>query len=274
MAKVDASLADQAAIITVCPIIIIPNMVLRSYVVLFICREGTEAMIGVKVGALASLEDDGIRRDLDDQLKAELNRDYPGWQLPSQTWMVPNAFEMKRGRDKRGQLAEEKIFNLLHDFGNNCKEPMFVVHSYNFKEKIENWQNLKFDEKKYVIGEHDFVLIHRNHGVIFLQVKSSTKCKSFGKANSQLEKDKGSIKFFAQEKLNGELQKKMNKELHGEQHAYVVMPDLKRGNSPHGSNGIFEEDCENVGAFSKWWKDNILPRTHPDQEVYNCLVMR
>ena len=53
-------------------------------------------MIGakVKVGALASLEDDGIRC-LDDQLKAELNRDYPGWQSPSQTWMVPNAFEMK-----------------------------------------------------------------------------------------------------------------------------------------------------------------------------------
>lgn len=230
-------------------------------------------MVGKKVGALAFLEDDGIRY-LDYRLKADLNRDYPGWQLPSQTWMVPNVFEMKGGRDKKGQLAEEQIFNLLHDFGNNCKEPMFVVHSYKFREKIENWQNLKFDEKKYVIGEHDFVLIHRNHGVIFLQVKSSTKCKSFGEANSQLEKDKKSIKYFAQENLKGELQKKMNKELHGEQHAYVVMPELERGNSPHGSNGIFKEDCESVGAFSMWWKHNILPRTHPDQEVYDCLVMR
>lgn len=118
------------------------------------------------------------------------------------------------------------------------------------------------------------MIIHRNHGVIFLQVKSSTKCKSFGEAKSQLEKDKESIKFFAQEKLKGKLQKKMNKELHGEQHAYVVMPELERGNSPHVSNGIFKEDCENVGAFSKWWKDNIPSRTHLDQEVYNCLVMR
>lgn len=244
-------------------------MILRSNVVLFLCREGTEAMLGVKVGARASLEDDGIRC-LDDQLKAELNRDYPGWQLPSQTWMVPNTFEMKGGRDKRGQLAEEKIFNLLHDFGKNRKEPMFVVHSYNFKEKIKNWKNLKFDEKKYVIGEHDFVLIHRKHGVIFLQVKSGTKCKSFGEANSQLEKDKESLKCFARENLK----KKMNKELHGEQHAYVVMPELERGNSPHGSKGIFKEDVEDVEAFSKWWEDNILPRPYPDQEVYNCLVLR
>ena len=290
MTKVDASLADQAAMAFLLALLLgnnhhcmsnnhlisnmIPRFPSRCLMLCFVlCRESTEAMIGVKVGALTSLEDDGIRC-LDDQLKAALNRDYPGWEFPSQTWMVPNAFEMKESREKRGQLAEEKIFNLLYEFGNNRKEKMFVVHLYNFKEKIKNWQNLKFDEKKYVIGEHDFVLIHRHHGVIFLQVKSGTKCKSFGEANSQLEKDKVSIKFFAKEKLNGELKKKMNKELHGEQHAYVVMPELERGNSPHGSKGIFKEDCENVGAFSQWWDDNILPRTHPDQEVYNCLVMR
>lgn len=238
-----------------------------------LCREGTEAMIGVKVGALTSLEDDGIRC-LDDQLKAELNRDYPGWEFPSQTWMVPDAFEMKGSRDKRGQLAEEKTFNLLHEFGNNRKEPMFVVHLYKFREKIRDWQNLKFDEKKYVIGEHDFVLLHRHHGVIFLQVKSGTKWKSFGEANDQLEKDKESLKCFARENLNNNLKKKMNKELHGEQHAYVVMPELERGNSPHGSKGIFKGDCEDVEAFSKWWEDNILPRPYPDQEVYNCLVLR
>ena len=231
------------------------------------------AVAKVKVGALASLQDDGIRY-LDDQLKAELNRDYPGWEFPTQTWMVPPAFEMKGSRDERGQLAEEKIFNLLHEFGNCHNQPMFVVHSYPFKEKISDWQNLKFDEKKYKIGEHDFVLIHRHHGVIFLQVKAGPKWRSFRKANDQLEKDASSLRYFVEEKLNSGLKEKMNKELHGEQHRYVVMPELERGNSPHGSKGIFKEDCENVGAFSKWWKDNILQRRHPDQEVYNCMVMR
>lgn len=229
----------------------------------------------VKVGALASLDDDGIRC-LDDDLEAGLNRDFPDWKNPCQTWIIPPVFEMKGSRDERGQLAEKKMFDLLYKFGNYCNEPMFVVHSYNFTEKICIWVNGIQDEKKYVKGEHDFVLIHRKYGIIFLQVKGaipSTKKKQFAFARKQLEKDMGSLLHFIENELKGELKKKMKDEM-SNKHMYVVMPNFPRGNSVHSSNGIFMEDVANIQAFSKWWESNILPRTPPDQEVYNCLVMR
>ena len=81
----------------------------------------------VKVGACGFLDDNGIRR-LDDQLKAELNRNYQDWKNPRQTWMIPPVFEMKGSKDERGQLAEKKNFHLLHDFGDCHNEPMFVSH--------------------------------------------------------------------------------------------------------------------------------------------------
>lgn len=231
----------------------------------------------VKVSALRSLDDDGIRC-LDDELEAGLNQDYPDWKNPHQTWMIPPVFEMKESRDERGQLAEKKFFDLLHEFGNrhNQYQPMFVVHSYNFKEKILKWMNQKQDEKKYVKGEHDFVLLHRQYGVIFLQVKGATeftKKNQFASARKQLEKDMASLSHFTENELKGELKKKMKAEM-SYNHMYAVMPNLARGKSVHGSNGIFMEETENVEAFSQWWKNNILPRTPPDQEVYNCLVMR
>lgn len=236
-------------------------------------------MIGrvkVKVGALSSLEDDG-ERSLDDQLEAGLNHDYPDWKNPHQTWMIPAVFQMKGSGNEKGQLAEKKIFDLLHEFGNCRDEQMFVVHSYNFKEKISDLMKQTKDQRNFVKGEHDFVLVHRQYGIIFLQVKGATKSterNQFASARKQLDKDMESLIHFTANTLKGELKKKMKEEMFREQHKYVVMPCLPRGNSVHTSSGIFMEDCENVEAFSKWWKRNILPRPPPDQEVYNCLVMR
>ena len=238
-----------------------------------------EAMIGAaeaKVGALRSLDDVGIRC-VDDQLETGLNHDFPDWRNPSQTWMIPPVFEMKGNREERGQHAEKKFFDLLHDFGNYHSEPMFVVHSYNFSEKISNWINQTQDQKKYVKGEHDFVLVHRLCGIIFFQVKGSTestKKNQFASARKQLEKDMDSLLHFTENELKGELKKKMKAEMSRIKHMYVVMPNLARSKSVHGSNGVFMEEIENVEAFSKWWKSNILPRQTLDPEVYNCLVMR
>ncbi|XP_044184808.1 uncharacterized protein LOC122964953 [Acropora millepora] len=240
-------------------------------------REMAEAVSGaveVKVGALRSFDEDGIIW-LDEELEKALDHDYPDWKNPSKTYMVPCTFEMKGNRDEKGQLAEKKVFDLLHDFGNHNEEPMFVVHSYNFREKIFDWRNQRQDEKKHVRGEHDFLLLHRNYGMIFLQVKEatpSTKINRLASARKQLEKDKESLLHFTENKLRVDLKKKMKCE---RSHilTYVVMPNCQQGESPH-SDGVFMENCENVEAFSKWWEENILPRTPPDQEVYNCLVTR
>ena len=235
--------------------------------------EAVSGAAKVKVGALRSFDEDGIRW-LDEELEKALDRDYPDWKNPSKTHMIPPTFEMKGNLDETGQLAEKKVFDLLHDFGNHNNEPMFVIHSYNFREKVSNWRNLTQGQKKYERGEHDFLLLHRNYGMIFLQVKGAVeKSTQFASAKKQLKRDEGSLFYFTENWLTKDLKKKMKIE-RSHIHTYVVMPNCRLGNSVHGSNGIFKENCENVEAFSKWWKENILPRTAPDQEVYNCLVMR
>lgn len=234
----------------------------------------------VKVGPLRDLQDDGIR-SFDEEIIAMLNLDYPDWKKPCQTWMVPSVFNMKGDTTERGELAEKKIYDLLEAFGKSRNEPMFVVHSYNFVEKIDNWRNSKPNEKKCVKGEHDFVLIHREHGVIFFQVKGApedtkNKGRLFASAIAQLEKDLKSLRGFAENNYQGKLKRKMKDEVMSSK-AYPVMPNLLRGNSAHTSSCIFMEDCKDVQAFSFWWDENILPRKPPeapDQEVYENLVMR
>lgn len=60
---------------------------------------------------------------------------------------------------------------------------------------------------------------------------------------------------------------------------FVVMPNCPR---PNGSVvkptiGVFQEDCENVNAFSEWWNTKIagVERDTPfDQTLYEYFVMR
>lgn len=233
----------------------------------------------VKFGAQRGLQDDGIR-SFDDDLRALLDVEYPDWKNPGQTYMVPSELNMKE--DDRGKLAEKIFYDLLEAFGKWRKEPMFVVHSYRFEEKMENWMNSGPNEDKSKIGEHDFVLINQKHGVIFLQVKAAKEDKQnkaalFLLAKKQLLKDEYSLRGFATNNFEGRLRKKMKDEAM-KSGQYPVCPNLVRGASAHASSGIFKEDCEDVQAFSRWWDKNILPRRKAsqavDQEVYENLVMQ
>ena len=162
-------------------------------------------MIGTgKVGARSSLKDDGYR-SLDDLLEAGFNLDYLDWKNPHQTWMIPPVFEMKGSANEKGRLAEKKIFDLLHEFGNCHNEPMFVVHAYHFKEKISDSMKDTKVHRNFVEGEHDFVLAHWQYGIIFLQVKGDTKStqrNQFSSARKQLNKDKESLIHFSSMMMN------------------------------------------------------------------------
>ena len=233
----------------------------------------------VKFGAQRDLQDDGLR-SFDEELKAILDKEYPDWKNPHQTWMVPSKFN-KKG-DTTRELAEKTFYDLLEEFGKKQNEPMFVVHSYNFEEKNDDWMNSGPNEMKCNRGEHDFVLIHKNHGVIFFQVKGATeekrnKAALFNSVKEQLLKDQKSLSGFAANNFQGPLKKKMKDEAMSSG-TYPVLPNFIPGDSPHASSGIFKKDCESVQAFSLWWDKNILPRRKGsqalDQEVYENLVMR
>ena len=225
----------------------------------------------VKVGALLSLDDDGIRC-LDDVEEA-LDYDYPGWKFyENHTWMIPPLFEMDK-REETGQLAEKKFFDLLHDFGEHNEEPMLVMHDIKCEEKTLN--RTQDRKENNIRGEHDFVIIHRKKGLIFFKVKAEiTPGDNIPEARNQLTKDKNFLAHLILNHFKGELQNKMRMEFSNAK-KYVVMPNVWRCGSPHCSSEIFREDCVTVEAFSTWWRKNILCRRDrvPDQEVYECLVM-
>ena len=106
-----------------------------------------------------------------DEVTRRLDANYPDWKNPSGTYMVPREFPNRARKSDDGKSTEETFFNLLQTFGKSCSEPMFVIHSHNFAELISKW-NFGSNRivTKWVTGEHDFVIIHHLHGVIFFQV--------------------------------------------------------------------------------------------------------
>ena len=78
---------------------------------------------------------------------------------------------------------------------------MFVIHSYKFSEYIPMWQSGKISSNNmsnWVMGEHDFVIVHHVHGVVFFQVKATKTSGGHHKADSQIQKDKVSLERFCQ----------------------------------------------------------------------------
>lgn len=226
------------------------------------------------------LEDDGVG-DWDKEIEEFLDDNYEHWQYPRKTYMVPPVFEdSHRGADGNdGEKTEKNFFHLLQEFGESrakLEEGMFVIHSYNFKEMIAEWNKNKTKlEMRWLLGEHDFVLLHPVKGIVFFQVKAASKTKQkFSLANKQLDKDKKSLNAFAVANLTGKKKRSVTEELHIYP-GFVVMPNCARPKSEQTPpNGIFKEDCETVESFANWWDTNMSRKGAISQEVFNCLVMR
>ena len=123
----------------------------------------------VRTGCQKDLNDKGERNWYDeviDRLDSEYGED---WRHPSRTYMVPCVFPNRKREADKGELAENKFFLLLQEFGEKTAEGMFVIHSHNFKELISVWKK-ESQEMKWLIGEHDFVIIHHKLGIIFFEV--------------------------------------------------------------------------------------------------------
>lgn len=220
-------------------------------------------MIGeVEDPARTSLSDNGLGKWAE-KIPKFLDKYYVDWKNPSGTNMVPMMFPSRnKNNDFSGYESEKRIFDLLQAIGTNCNEPMFVVHSHKFK-----FENLSGE---WVKGEHDFVLLHHQLGVIFLQVKGSIN--NYRQAKKQLKKDKESIKSFLYDSL------KIPPEIVGEfTRGFVVIPNCPISNSS-GAVGVFQEDCQSVTAFSSWWENNVkntsVSLTGFTQTIYEHLVQR
>ena len=228
----------------------------------------------VKSRGQKDLADDG-KRDWDSEIVDTLNDEYSDWKNPKTTHMIPEELH-RQGND--GEKAEKTVFNLLKAFGERRQEPMFVVHSYKFRERIAEVKSgfRDISSKLWKIGEHDFAIIHRKAGFIFFQVKAALKtAKAYNKAQKQLEKDCVSMKVFLGEVglqkatiSNSDIEK-----LFSSFPGFVVMPNCPRPDSSAStySDGIFQKDCASVGDFSQWWDRNIGPLCDENDALYKAV---
>lgn len=240
----------------------------------------------VKSCGQRDLADDG-KRNWDDQIQDFLNSNYPDWQNPSKTYMIPEVFPAKSHNADAGETTEKNFYDLLSKFGDSRNESMFVVHSHHFAELLNGIipegdhgpaKTEREKTKKWVTGEHDFVIIHRHHGVVFFQVKSALKkARAFAAGQQQIMKDKLSLLSIATDKLKGKRKELVQNEVYSYP-GYVVMPNFPKDHLSETTppDGIFAEDCENVEAFAEWWDKNIRRNgnTNVDQDVFNLFVMR
>lgn len=157
-----------------------------------------------------------------------------------------------------------------------------MVHSFNFKERISEVKSNFLSSKKWNIGEHDFVVVHRQAGFVFLQVKASVKtAKAYGMAGKQLDKDRDAMKFYLEEAgiPKTKISTKDVDKLFSRFPGFVAMPNCPRPDSSASAyaNGIFQEDCASVEAFSDWWDRSIGSHAVDDavkEELFNLLVTR
>lgn len=231
-------------------------------------------MIGHVIGrGQRDLADDG-KRKWDSEIEKSLDAEYRDWRYPETTHMIPDELH-KQGN--AGEIAEKIIFDLLKSFGEKRKEPMFVVHSFNFKERISEVKSNFQSSKKWNIGEHDFVLIHRQVGFVFLQVKASVdNAKVYGEAQRQLDKDRDSMKSYLKAVAipQNKISKRAVNKLFSRFPGFVAMPNCPRPDSSASTyaNGIFQEDCASVVAFSHWWDRSIGSQEHDENDAVNDVV--
>ena len=227
------------------------------------------------------LQDNG-RRDLDEEICSRLCDYYPDWKNPKGTHMVPRSFISKANNPNLGEITEKHFFDILKEFGEIKKEPMFVIHSYKFSEYIPMWQSGKISSTKmsnWVMGEHDFVIVHHVHGVVFFQVKATKTSGGHHQAEHQTAKDKLSLEIFAHKLVKaGIISNKQVRKIFKKFPAFVVLPNTQRGQSAHAKDHIlYQEDCTDKDAFAKWWKDKFQdsePSSKINQTIYEHLVMR
>ena len=219
------------------------------------------------------LEDNG-KCEWDDGIRSGLDREYPDWKNPCKTHMIPESFPRKANNEK-GLHAEEVVYNLLQQLGEQNSEPMFVVHSFDFSEHIHGYRR----KRSWVMGESDFIIVHKIYGPIFIQVKGTDSGNKYKEAEEQLRKDKLALEnFFKKLSAGGKFSKRKASEMFKNYPGFVAMPNCRRGQSVLvQENVLYQEDCSSLEAFTKWWNNNISSaQLHPavSEEIFEFLVMR
>ena len=169
----------------------------------------------------------------------------------------------------RGDDAEEKIFEILKQFGDKEKQPMFVLSKLKITELFmkycmpdQTFQELKkrSEEKKKkkekLDVEFDFAIVHLNIGVILVEVKATDKWPN-SKAFNQLSEGENIIKGL------------LHEDSHIPVHKVVALPNVDGshyGNCEDGFVFLKKSDVGSCEKFSNWMHSHFNAKEFSSQE--------
>ena len=162
-----------------------------------------------------------------------------------------------------GDKAELKIFHVLEKFGEETKQPMFVLTQLKMSEFIKDVlrQKLPADHpilRRNLEGEIDFAIIHRKIGVILMEVKAAEKfSKSLqSKARKQLQ--------IGEEIIHALLDADHKPEISLPVYKVIAMPNVSRGNQNFVN--LRQTNVHSNNNFISWWKMNFPEKEFVCQE--------
>lgn len=180
-----------------------------------------------------------------------------------------------------GDNAELKIFHMLEKFGKETNQPMFVLAQVKITEFIKNVlrQKLPADhpilvDKLNLEGEIDFLIIHRQIGVILIEVKAP---KKFSKSTQS----KARKQLQIGEEIIHALSHADHKIDHNEStipvYKVIAMPNVSDpGRENQNFISLREVNVRSDGNFVRWWENKFAKRmfgSHEKRELQNLIYI-
>ena len=171
----------------------------------------------------------------------------------------------------RGDDAEEKIFEVLKQFGEKEKQPMFVLSKLKITELFmkycmpdQTFQDLKIlsEKKKKLDVEIDFAIVHLKIGIILVEVKATDKWPN-SKAFNQLSEGEKIIKGL------------LHEDSHIPVYKVVALPSMDgSGNCKDDFVILKKSDVGSCEEFSHWMHSHFNAKecgSQEKQELRNLL---
>ncbi|CAG0896733.1 unnamed protein product [Darwinula stevensoni] len=222
------------------------------------------------------------------QAEQFIKETYRDWETEKTTHLVPYVEDkeewIRKVEHNAGEKAERSLIITLYQLGKNKRLPMFITYNRNFSHLIKT-KDVGGGSEGIMTGEHDVVMIHRELGAVFMQVKNldtkSSKDKpsnavknregitnkarknavkrNIDAAEEQLKKDVKSLKAAIKESgvdgidvslcvialVNVKRAEVERKPIHDIQPPIVF---------------LCEEDLKSVKSIEQWWNDHLLSK--------------
>lgn len=172
-----------------------------------------------------------------------------------------------------GDNAELKIFHMLEKFGKETNQPMFVLAQVKITEFIKNVLRQKLpadhpilsaDKLLNLDGEIDFLIIHRQIGVILMEVKAQKKFSKPTQSKARKQLNIGEDIIHA---LSHADHKTDYSESTIPVYKVIAMPNVSEpGRKNRNFISLREENVQSDDNFACWWEDNFAKRAFGGRE--------